>query len=86
MYVYSSNIFYLLQDTGLASSVIWESAPTRDSGHVAVIVGGGGGKTDWQHSVIEGNWAGQLDDGEVIVKGAGVVAWMAYPLASTKYY
>ena len=70
----------LLQDTGLASAW-WERAPPSDSGHLAFIVGGGGGKTDGLNSVTEGDRSRQLDDGEVIVKCAGTVNWMADPPA-----
>ena len=78
---------YLLQDVWLTAPG-GESAPAGDSGHLAVIVGGGGGQTDGGHAVTEGHGAGQLDDGEVIVKCAGTVAGMVDPLTiiQKKFY
>ena len=75
---------YLLQDVWLTAPG-GESAPAGDSGHLAVIVGGGGGQTDGGHAVTEGHGAGQLDDGEVIVIDAGTVAGMVDPLTDTKH-
>ena len=61
-----------------------EGAPASDSGNNIVIVGGGRGQTDGGHPVTEAHWAGQLDDGKVIVISAGTIAGMADPPAEAR--
>ena len=58
----------------------WESAPASDSGHPAVIVGGGGGQTYGGHPVTEHYGAGQLDNCEVIIEAGAAVTRMNDPL------
>ena len=71
---------YFLQDVGLTAPG-GEGTPPGDSGHLVVIVGGGGGQTDGGHPVTEAHWAGQLDDGKVIVISVGTVVGMVDPPA-----
>ena len=54
-------------------------APAGDSGHLVVIVGGGGGQTDGGHPVTEAHVGGKLDDAKVIVISTGTVARMDGP-------
>ena len=61
------NISHFPKDIRDATGTVRGLSPASDSGHLVVIVGGGGGKTDGADPVTEAHGAGQLDDGKVIV-------------------
>ena len=72
--------YYFLQDVWLTAPGC-ECAPAGDSGHLVVIVGGGGGETDGADPVTEAHGTLQLDDGEVIVKRICDIVWVVNELA-----